>query len=56
VIKRLKGAGDVARAGIAIVADIAARVKAIPGVRGFHVLSDGCEAMVGKIVEEARLA
>jgi methylenetetrahydrofolate reductase (NADPH) len=56
VIAKLKGDGDVETAGIAIVADIAAKLKAIPGVRGIHILSDGCEAMVAKIVEEARLA
>jgi methylenetetrahydrofolate reductase (NADPH) len=56
VIAKLKAASDVPGAGIAIVADIAARLKAVPGVRGIHILSDGCEAMVGKIIQEARLA
>ena len=39
-----------------IVAEIAGRVRAIAGVRGIHILSDGCEAVVAKIVQEARLA
>jgi methylenetetrahydrofolate reductase (NADPH) len=56
VMDRLKGAGDVPAAGIAIVAEIAAKVKAIKGVRGIHILSDGCEPMVAKIIQEARLA
>jgi methylenetetrahydrofolate reductase (NADPH) len=56
VVARLKAAPDPAAAGIAIVSEIAARLKAIPGVRGIHLLSDGCEASVGRIVEEARLA
>jgi methylenetetrahydrofolate reductase (NADPH) len=56
VMARLKGASDPGQMGIAIVAEIAARLKAIPGVRGIHILSDGCEAMVAKIVQEARLA
>jgi methylenetetrahydrofolate reductase (NADPH) len=47
---------DVAAAGIGIVAEIVARLKAIPGVRGIHILSDGCEALVPKILQEARLA
>jgi methylenetetrahydrofolate reductase (NADPH) len=56
VLARLKAAPDPAAAGIAIVSDIAARLKAIPGVRGIHLLSDGCEANVARIVQEARLA
>ena len=56
VIARLKAASDVVVAGIALVAEIAAKVKTIQGVRGIHILSDGCEPMVAKIIEEARLA
>jgi methylenetetrahydrofolate reductase (NADPH) len=56
VVAKLKAASDVPAAGIAIVAELAAKLKAIPGVRGIHILSDGCEALVPKIVEEARLA
>ena len=56
VISRLKGAGDPAQTGIAIVAEIAGKVKAIAGVRGIHILSDGCEQSVPKIIQEARLA
>ena len=56
VIAKLKGTADPARAGIAIVAEVAGKVKAMPGVRGIHILSDGCETLVPKIIEEARLA
>jgi methylenetetrahydrofolate reductase (NADPH) len=56
VIKRLKCATDPVEAGIAIVAEIAAKVKAVPGVRGIHILTGGCEQLVGKIIQEARLA
>jgi methylenetetrahydrofolate reductase (NADPH) len=56
IISRLKGASDAAQMGIAIVAEIAAKVKAIAGVRGIHILSDGCEQSVAKIIQEARLA
>jgi hypothetical protein len=38
------------------VAEIAAKAKAIAGVRGIHILSDGCEQSVAKIIQEARLA
>jgi methylenetetrahydrofolate reductase (NADPH) len=56
VLSRLKGASDTAQAGIAIVSEIAGKVKAIAGVRGIHILSDGCEQSVAKIIQEARLA
>jgi methylenetetrahydrofolate reductase (NADPH) len=56
VMSRLKGASDTAQAGIAIVSEIAGKVKAIAGVRGIHILSDGCEQSVAKIIQEARLA
>jgi 5,10-methylenetetrahydrofolate reductase len=56
VVAKLKAAPDPVAAGIAIVADITARLKAIPGVRGIHILSDGCEASVARVVAEARLS
>jgi methylenetetrahydrofolate reductase (NADPH) len=56
VVARLKAAANPADAGIAIVGEVAARLRAIPGVRGIHILSDGCEANVARIVQEARLA
>ena len=56
LIARLKSSRDVAQTGIAIVAEVAAQLKTTPGVRGIHILSDGCEAMVPRIVEEASLA
>lgn len=56
LLARLAGGGDVASIGIAIVAEIAAKLKAIPGVRGIHIISVGCESLVPKIIQEARLA
>jgi len=56
IISRLKAANDPAQAGIALVAEIAGKVKAMAGVRGIHILSDGCEQSVAKIIQEARLA
>ena len=47
---------DVAQAGVAIVAEIAGKLKSIAGVRGIHILSDGCEQLIAKIIQEARLA
>jgi methylenetetrahydrofolate reductase (NADPH) len=56
ILARLKGGGDVAMNGIAIVAEIAAKLKSIQGVRGIHIISIGCEQLVPKIIQEARLA
>jgi len=56
VVAKLRASPDPAEAGIAIVAELATRLKVIPGVRGIHILSDGCEANVARIVQEARLA
>lgn len=56
IMARLQGGADATAAGIAIVAEIAAKLKAIQGVRGIHILSVGCEQLVPKIIQEARLA
>jgi methylenetetrahydrofolate reductase (NADPH) len=56
VIRRMRGASDAAKEGIAIVTEIAGKVKSMAGVRGIHILSDGCESLVPRIIEEARLA
>lgn len=55
VLARLK-TGDATQAGIAMVGEIAAKLRAMPGVRGIHILSIGCEALVPRIIQEARLA
>jgi len=55
IIKRLRG-GDVAQAGVAIAAEIALKAKAMPGVRGIHIHSAGCEPLAASVIKEARLA
>jgi hypothetical protein len=55
VLARLRN-GDALRTGIGIVAEIAAQLKTVPGVRGIHILSMGCETALPTIIEEARLA
>ncbi len=54
VISRLRN--NPSQAGIAIVADIAAKLRNMAGVRGIHILTGGCEQLVPRIIEEARLA
>jgi methylenetetrahydrofolate reductase (NADPH) len=55
VIARLSAASDPAREGVAIAAGIARQLKAIPGLRGIHVLSGGCESLAAQVIEEAGL-
>jgi methylenetetrahydrofolate reductase (NADPH) len=56
VIARLGAAPDAAKEGVAIAAAMAAQLKAIPGVRGIHILSGGCESLVATVIQEAGLA
>ena len=56
VIARLGAAADAAKEGVAIAAATAAQLKAIPGVRGIHILSGGCESLAATVIQEAGLA
>jgi bacterioferritin-associated ferredoxin len=56
VIARLSGAADPAQEGIEIAAEMATQLKAIPGVRGIHVLCGGCEAAAATVIQKAGLA
>ena len=56
VIVRLGMASDAAKEGLAMAAEIAAQLKTVPGVRGIHILSGGCEALANGVIEAAGLA
>jgi methylenetetrahydrofolate reductase (NADPH) len=56
VIERLRKATDPVKEGVAMAAEAAAQLGAIPGVRGIHVLSGGCESLAGRVIEQAGLA
>jgi methylenetetrahydrofolate reductase (NADPH) len=56
VAARLGGASDPAREGVAIAVEMAGQLKAIPGIRGIHILSGGCESLAGTVIREAGLA
>ena len=56
VVARLGSASDAAKEGLAMAAEMAAQLKTVPGVRGIHILSGGCEALAGKVIEAAGLA
>jgi methylenetetrahydrofolate reductase (NADPH) len=52
VIDRIGSAADEAREGAAIASEIAARLKEVPGVRGIHILSGGCESTAAVILQK----
>jgi methylenetetrahydrofolate reductase (NADPH) len=56
VVDRMRKAADPAREGVAICAEMAARVKDIEGIRGIHVLSGDREETLTPILEQAGLA
>jgi methylenetetrahydrofolate reductase (NADPH) len=56
VAGRLSQASDPAEEGLALAAEIAARLKTVPGVRGIHILCGGAEALAGQVIQAARLA
>jgi methylenetetrahydrofolate reductase (NADPH) len=56
VIARLSAASDAVKEGVAIAAAMASQLKAIPGVRGIHILSGGCESLAATVIQEAGLA
>jgi methylenetetrahydrofolate reductase (NADPH) len=55
-IARLSQAGDPSKEGVTLAAEVASRLKAIPGVRGVHILSGGHESLAAGIIERAALA
>jgi len=55
IIERISQAPDAAREGVAIASEIARSLKAIPGIRGIHILSRGCEALTADVMKQAGL-
>lgn len=56
VVARLSQASDAAKEGLAMAAEIAGRLKTVPGVRGIHILCGGAEALSGQVIQAAGLA
>jgi methylenetetrahydrofolate reductase (NADPH) len=54
VIDRIGGAADEAQEGAAIASEMAARLKEVPGVRGIHILSGGCESTAAIVISGIR--
>jgi methylenetetrahydrofolate reductase (NADPH) len=55
-LARLGKASDPVKEGVAMASEAAVQLKAIPGVRGIHILSGGCESLAAKVIEQAALA
>ena len=55
IIARIGRAADASKEGVAIAAEMATRLKSMPGVRGIHILSGGCESLAAEVVRQAGL-
>lgn len=55
IVARIGNATDPVREGISIAAEMAAQLKTIPGVRGIHILSGGCESLAADVIKQAGL-
>ena len=55
IVKRMHKAADPVKEGLALSAELAAKAKALPGVRGIHILANGREDAAASIIEQAGL-
>jgi methylenetetrahydrofolate reductase (NADPH) len=55
-IARLGKASDPSKEGVAMASEAAGQLKAVPGVRGIHILCGGCESLAAGVIEQAALA
>lgn len=55
IVRRMSEASDQEREGVEIAAEIARRLKEMPGVRGIHILCGGCERLAAAVIQRALL-
>ena len=55
IIARIGKAEDPAKEGVAIAAEMARQLKGMPGIRGVHILSGGCEELTSDVIGQADL-
>jgi 5,10-methylenetetrahydrofolate reductase len=55
VITRIGNAANPVLEGVALASGIARQLKDMPGVRGIHILSGGCESLAAEVIKEAGL-
>jgi methylenetetrahydrofolate reductase (NADPH) len=53
VLARVEKAADIVEEGVAIASEVAAKLKAMPGVRGIHILSGDLSPLVAAVIERA---
>jgi methylenetetrahydrofolate reductase (NADPH) len=53
IIARISNAEDTAREGVSIAAEMARQLKDMPGIRGIHILSGGCEELASDVIKQA---
>ena len=56
VVARMSGSSDPGKEGLAMAVESAAQLKAVPGVRGIHILCGGYEELAGQVIQAAGLA
>jgi 5,10-methylenetetrahydrofolate reductase len=54
-LARLRGAGDQRAEGIALAAEVVEQVRALPGIRGVHLMGLGPDSGIPEVAEAARL-
>lgn len=55
IVARIGGAANAVEEGISIASEMAIQLKEIPGVRGIHILSGGCESLAAEVIKQAGL-
>jgi methylenetetrahydrofolate reductase (NADPH) len=55
IVARIRKAPDASREGVAIAAEMARRLKELPGVRGIHIRCGGCESLAAAVMDQAGL-
>jgi 5,10-methylenetetrahydrofolate reductase len=55
VVDRIARAANPAAEGVAVAAEIACRLKEIPGIRGINLLCGGCESLAGEVMKRANI-
>ncbi|HZR61490.1 MAG TPA: methylenetetrahydrofolate reductase [Xanthobacteraceae bacterium] len=54
LIKRMEGAADPAREGIAICAELIEELSQIPGIAGVHIMAPGNDAAIPEVIQAVR--
>lgn len=56
MIERLSKPSNGSNPGVSIAAELIAKIKGVPGVRGIHLLTGGAEALTSQLISSAGLA